>query len=105
VVTNKKGTPHAVLIRSIVPVEGIEIIENRRKQKLSKKIAVGPGKVSQALGIHYSHTGMSLLNGAIWIEKGKMEGEKNIIVGPRVGVEYAGDHAAWPYRFQLDLNN
>jgi DNA-3-methyladenine glycosylase len=114
VVTNKKGTPHAVLIRSIVPTEGIEIIENRRKQKLSKNIAVGPGKVSQALGIHYTHTGMSLkppsprnnYGDAIWIVNDNPKAEyKNISVGPRVGVNYAGDHAAWPYRFQLDLNN
>jgi len=103
VVTNNEGTPHAVLIRAIQPLYGIETILERRKQtKLIPNLTVGPGKVSEALGIHYSDTGKSLSGDEIWIEdKGIRVPEKDIIVGPRVGVDYAGDHALWPYRFIL----
>jgi DNA-3-methyladenine glycosylase len=36
----------------------------------------------------------------IWIEdRGIKVSKKDIIAGPRVGVDYAGEHAKWPYRF------
>src|SRR5947208_9467450 len=61
VVTNKKDVPHAILIRALKPTHGIDTILKRRKMnKLSGKVAAGPGTVCQALGIHYSHTGLSL---------------------------------------------
>lgn len=101
VVTNYEDHPHAVLVRSIEPLEGIDIILERRKRgNLSKDITVGPGKVSEALGIKTKHTGLPLTGDVIWIEdRGFKVYEKDIKAGPRVGVDYAGDHAQWPYRF------
>ncbi|SVE63860.1 uncharacterized protein METZ01_LOCUS516714, partial [marine metagenome] len=44
VVTNVEGIPHAVLIRGIEPIEGIDIILQRRKMsKLLPKLTAGPG--------------------------------------------------------------
>lgn len=116
VVTNYKDTPHAVLIRAIKPVDGIETILKRRniltkenvKDFLSKdkknKIAGGPGTVSQALGIRTKHTGLDLTGNVIWIEdRGLKINKKDIIAGPRVGVDYAGEHAKWPYRFIVNI--
>lgn len=116
VVTNYKDTPHAVLIRAIKPVDGIETILKRRniltkenvKDFLSKdkknKIAGGPGTVSQALGIKTKHTGLDLTGNVIWIEdRGLKINKKDIIAGPRVGVDYAGEHAKWPYRFIVNI--
>lgn len=111
VVTNYKDEPHAVLIRAIQPVEGIKTILERRKleagkstieQVLSgkKKIAGGPGTVSQALGIQTKHTGLDLTRNIIWIEDKNIQVKaKDIIIGPRVGVDYAGEDAKLPYRF------
>jgi DNA-3-methyladenine glycosylase len=101
VVTGKKDNPHAVLIRAIKPVIGISTILKRRfKSKTDKNIAGGPGTVSQALGIKTEHSGLSLLGNKIWIEdKGIKIKEKDIIVGARVGVDYAGEDAKLPYRF------
>jgi DNA-3-methyladenine glycosylase len=103
VVTHSEGTPHAVLIRAIYPVEGIEIMQKRRKSsKTGAALTTGPGTVSTALGLHYTHTGKDLLGNEIWLEdKGLKIPEKEIIKGPRVGVDYAGEHAAWPYRFRV----
>jgi DNA-3-methyladenine glycosylase len=105
VVTNIKGIPHAILIRAIHPLEGIpEMLKRRNKTKADVNLASGPGTVAQALGIHYKHSGTSLLGSSIWIEKSNQQfAPEKITIGPRVGVAYAGDHALLPYRFKLKL--
>ncbi|MDQ3112284.1 MAG: DNA-3-methyladenine glycosylase, partial [Bacteroidota bacterium] len=65
-----------------------------------------PGTVSQALGIQTKHSGKSLLESAaaenIWVEEtGIKIPEKEIIAGPRIGVDYAGEDAKLPYRFRI----
>ncbi|HET6991451.1 MAG TPA: DNA-3-methyladenine glycosylase [Bacteroidia bacterium] len=104
IVTNKKGIPHAILIRAIQPDEGIEIMMKRRKKnKIDKTFSGGPGTVSQALGIHVRHSGKNLLDQEIWVEEtGIKIPEKEIIAGPRIGVDYAGEDAKLPYRFLIN---
>jgi DNA-3-methyladenine glycosylase len=103
IVTNKKGIPHAILIRAIQPVDGIEIMMKRRKKnKLDKTFSGGPGTVSQALGIHVKHSGKNLFEKEIWVEEtGIKIPSKEIIAGPRIGVDYAGEDAKLPYRFYV----
>ncbi len=104
IVTNKKGIPHAILIRAIQPVDGIEtMMERRKKNKVDKTFSGGPGTVSQALGIHVKYSGMNLLDDKIWVEEtGIKIPEKEIISGPRIGVDYAGEDAKLPYRFLIN---
>lgn len=100
IVTNSNGTPHAVLIRAIYPVKGINEIVKRRGLKFSDKLCVGPGKVSQALGIDLIHNNISLTGKEIWLQDDHIHiNQKDIQVGPRIGVDYAGDDAKLPYRF------
>ena len=103
VVTNTEDIPHAVLIRAILPTDGIDVMLRRRgKKKLDTTLAAGPGSVSAALNIHYSHTGKNLLGDEIWIEdKGVKIRPYEIIAGPRVGVDYAGKDAFLPWRFSI----
>ena len=106
IVTNIENIPHAVLIRSIYPTDGIEFIQERIKKKsVLTELTNGPGKVSKALGIHYSHSGVDLSENEIWLEdRGiKVEG-KDIIVSLRIGVNYADEDALLPYRFNYDLS-
>ncbi len=107
VVTNKKDTPHAVLIRAVIPKDGTEVILKRRKQKsIIRKISDGPGTLSQALGIKTVHSGVSLSGKVIWIEERGFEfAKKEIEAGPRIGVDYAGKDALLPYRFRLNDNS
>jgi len=110
VVTNAVEIPHAVLIRGIRPVEGIDAMLSRiGKTMISQLKGTGPGIVTKLLGIHYSMTGLDLTSekaGAegvrIWIEdRGwKME-DGSITVTTRVGVDYAGEDAKRQYRFIL----
>jgi len=105
VVTNIKDIPHAVLIRAIEPVDGIEtMLERRHKTKLLPSLTAGPGALSQALGITTSHTGISLLTGNIKIEKGITVKKEQIVEATRVGVAYAMDDALRPYRFYIKGN-
>ena len=100
IVTNAKDIPHAILIRAIYPTKGIEEIVKRRGIKLSNHLCVGPGKVSQALGIDLMHNSLSLTGNEIWLQDDHVQiKESDIHVGPRIGVDYAGEDAKLPYRF------
>lgn len=100
IVTNVEGTPHAVLVRAIYPTVGIDEIVKRRGVKPSSTFCVGPGKVTQALGIDLIHNNLSLTGKAIWIRDDNIKiSESDIQVGPRIGVDYAGEDAKLPYRF------
>jgi DNA-3-methyladenine glycosylase len=100
VVTNADGTPNAILIRAIYPTVGVEEIVKRRGIKFSPNLCVGPGKVSQALGIGLLHNNVSLRGKEIWIQDdGVKIKPSNLNVGPRIGVDYAGEDAKLPYRF------
>jgi len=108
IVTNKKGVPHAVLIRSIILTSGLHIIKKRYVKKNNvRNILNGPGKVSKALGLHYKHSGMSLFQHSIpgdriWLENDEINiSEKNIKATKRIGIDYAGEDANLFYRFVL----
>ncbi|KAK6244058.1 hypothetical protein QUC31_010467 [Theobroma cacao] len=102
VVADKEGVGAAVLIRACAPVCGLETIQQRRGQQTEKPILLtGPGKVGQALGIStewsnhplYAPGGLELLDGP--------QPEK-ILVGPRVGIEYAlPEHVGALWRFAI----
>jgi len=107
IVTGREGTPHAILVRSVLPVHGIEIMLKRRKKRsCSSSITSGPGMVTQALGIRTCHNGASLVSDRIWLEKGGIEiAAHHILTSPRIGVEYAGKDALLPWRFHLAENS
>jgi DNA-3-methyladenine glycosylase len=101
VVTNIENIPHAVLIRAIQPLKGMGTMMLRRKVSAFSKLSFnGPGKVSEALNIHYSDSGVSLQGNKIWLEDmGFIPEKQHISVTPRIGVDYAGKDALLPYRF------
>lgn len=106
VVTNQKGIPHAVLVRALEPVEGIEqMLERRRKKEPDYTLTSGPGSLSQAMGINTAHSGLSLSGKQIWIEEcGVDVPESEILKTARVGVGYAKEDALLPYRFRIKNN-
>lgn len=106
IVTNKKGIPHAILIRAIQPEVGIDVMLKRRnKQKLVPELCSGPGALCQALGINRVHDGIALNSASIWLEdKGVIIAQEHIQVTPRIGIDYAGDDVLKPWRFVLNAN-
>jgi DNA-3-methyladenine glycosylase len=106
VVTNSKDEPHAILVRALDPVEGIEeMLLRAHKKKLDNTLTRGPGNVSKALGIFTKHTGISLLSDKIFIaDDGERFSKKEIAASPRIGVDYAGKDALLPYRLYVKGN-
>lgn len=106
VVTAGKNTPHAVLIRGLEPTAGIPaMLERRKMTRLAGRITAGPGALAQALGINKSLNAKDLLGEEIWIEdNGIYFPSDQIVASPRVGVDYAEDHALLPWRFYLRGN-
>lgn len=110
VVTAGPDLPHAVLIRSVFPDEGLDTMAYRKKKAIvTLSDGTGPGNVSKLLGIHYSHSGMDICpeskaSGIIWIEEtGRVILPEHIHSSQRIGIEYAGEDALLPYRFRLDI--
>jgi DNA-3-methyladenine glycosylase len=101
IVTNQKDIPHAVLIRSIYPTDGLQTMLSRSgKTNVSKDFCIGPGKVSKVLGIHYPHSGWNLNSEQIWLDDKSISVKTDeISSGKRIGVDYAGNDALLPYRF------
>lgn len=100
VVVGAVDVPQAVLIRAVHPIEGIATMQQRRPMAATS--TGGPGTLTQALGIRTTHDGLDLLSDTIWIEdRGIQAPLDKIIVGPRIGVDYAGDDALLPYRFRI----
>ena len=102
VVTNVQDVPHAVLIRGVEPVDGLEEIYLRIKKNKLKGLADGPGKLTKALGITMDLNKKCLTGNQIWIEdRGVTVPNKNILVSKRIGIDYAEEDALLPYRFNL----
>jgi len=101
VVTNGEGKPHAVLIRGLEPVDGIEtMLERMHKTKMDHAVGRGPGNVSKALGLQVAHSGTDLCGNLIFIaDDGYRVKANSIIATPRIGVDYAAEDALLPYRF------
>jgi len=106
VVTNKRDIPHAILVRALEPLEGIPLMLKRTgKVRLDHSLTRGPGNLSKAMGLATLHTGYSLYEEEIYIGDDGYRPRKNeIIASPRIGVDYAGEDAALPYRLYVKGN-
>jgi DNA-3-methyladenine glycosylase len=96
-VTTRVGAPEAVLIRAVEPLEGIPLMVARRGvADTTPNLTNGPGKVCQAFGIDARCYGVDLCRGPLVLIDGP---RGKIGRSARIGVAYAGDWAARPFRF------
>jgi DNA-3-methyladenine glycosylase len=96
-VAEEDGVGAAVLIRAIEPLEGIELMRERRRGARDEELTNGPGKLTEALGIGLELNGVSLEDGPIAIEPRPPEArEPRIVTGTRIGITKAVD---LPWRF------
>ncbi len=106
-VTGGAGEPTAVLIRAAEPIQGAAEMEKRRRLRRAARpgdLAGGPGKLCQALAIDRAFDGAPLRHADLRLTEGEPVDAREVVSGPRVGVDYAGDAAAWPLRFAVAGN-
>ncbi len=104
VVTNVEDVPHAVLIRALQPVEGIELMRRRRHGQPDRNLTNGPGKLCIAMGIDRTLDRADLLGNQVWLEDGETIPPRKIASGPRIGINYAEDWVDKPWRFWVKDN-
>lgn len=91
--------PHVVLIRAVEPVEGIEIMRERRGAMKDTNLTSGPGKLCIALAVDRTLNGADLYGDRIWVENYRSFAPGEISVGKRIGIDYAEEDAENPWRF------
>ena len=103
VVTNREGLADAILIRAVMPLEGVHLMSRRRSMESHHpRLTDGPGKMTQAMGITTDDDGTDLLGDRIWIEdRGVIVPDDAIQVTERIGIDYAGEDARKPWRFHI----
>jgi len=107
VITEKKNMPCAVLIRRLLPIEGIEMMLKNRNVKIGKNfknLADGPGKLCMALDItkdRFNLTDSCLPDSKLFFTQGEDVDEKNILRKKRIGIEYAAEDKDLLLRYLL----
>lgn len=98
-VTEEKGSPAAVLIRALEPLEGLRLMRVRRARAKCRQgkpvppdhaLCCGPGNLTTALGITLAQNEQPLTRGALVIEDrgGRVTG---VTWGPRIGIRVGTD--------------
>ena len=102
IVTREAGVAEAVLIRALEPLEGLDIMRERRNN--NKDLCGGPGKLCQAFNITRNDNGVKLYlpESKLQVHDENLNLNKNIIAAPRINVDYAGADALLNYRFILE---
>jgi DNA-3-methyladenine glycosylase len=106
-VTGEEDIGSAVLLRAGEPVAGeARMMENRGWTRPPRPgdLAGGPAKLCQALAIDRSLDGVLLDRPPLAITTGEPVSAEAVAAGPRIGVDYAGEAAAWPLRFAVRGN-
>lgn len=106
VVAEPEGEPGAILIRAILPSEGLGFIAARRQKVRPRDWTNGPARLCQALAIDGKLNGVDLTDpaGELVIEPGQPVSESSLITGPRVGIDNVPEPwLSQPWRFLVNL--
>lgn len=112
VVTREEGIGEAVLIRALEPVDGIEIMSERRynlpfeelKEKHIINLTNGPSKLCKAMDIDKRGcNGIDLCEDILFIKESHKE-PFDIGISKRIGIDYAGEAKDFPWRFFIEGN-
>jgi DNA-3-methyladenine glycosylase len=93
------------LVRALEPVEGIELMRERRHQHPDHNLTNGPGKLCIALGIDRALDNADLLGNRVWVEEYARISPRRIARGPRIGIDYAEEWITKPWRFWIRDNS
>lgn len=94
VVTEPDGVAAAVLIRALEPLEGIDLMRQRRRTQQDRLLCSGPARLCQALSIDTSLSGAPLQRPALSIVSG--EHIEQVHSTTRIGISQ-GKEFPWRY--------
>jgi DNA-3-methyladenine glycosylase len=101
-VTRAEGSPSAVLVRALEPLDGIAMMHKRRRRIRSDlDLTNGPGKLCTALGITGSMSGKSLQRKPLVIREGEPVSDESVEITRRIGITRSAD---WPLRWIVKGN-
>ena len=88
------GEAAAVLVRALEPVEGLQIMRERRGPVPDRQLCSGPGKLCRALGITRDLDGLMMQGSDVVVERGARPAR--VAATRRIGITRAEE---WPLRF------
>ena len=108
VVTEAQGSPAAVLLRALSPLEGVDVMRRRRardvkgRRRLARatvgdhELCRGPGNLTMAMGITLTENRVDLSGDRLFVEERDIHpGPPGVIVwGPRIGIR-VGTERPW----------
>jgi DNA-3-methyladenine glycosylase len=109
VVTEAHGSPAAVLIRALDPLDGIDVMERRRRREMKGRkplssavprheLCRGPGNLTMAMGITMAENRLDLTGSRLYLEEHRMP-VGTIVWGPRIGIRVGTDR---PWRARIE---
>jgi DNA-3-methyladenine glycosylase len=102
VTTGREGTPGAVLVRALEPMEGVEIMQKNRRRRRMRDLTNGPGKLTEAMRITKRQNGLDLTEGGeLFIRRPRVEENFEVVVARRVGIRFG---VKKPWRFYIKNN-
>ena len=109
VITEPKGTPGAVFIRQLFPIDGISLMKESRNVKIGKNyknLVDGPSKLCQALKItknKFNGNNSCAFDSKLYFTEGGNVNTEDISLRKRIGIDYAGEDKERLLRFTLKL--
>jgi DNA-3-methyladenine glycosylase len=92
-VTEREGSPAAILIRALEPVEGVDVMRRRRHGAATPDLCRGPGNLTVALGIDLRQNMQDLTSSRLRIEDHGMT-PTALVRSPRIGIR-VGTEKHW----------
>ncbi len=90
-VCEPEGVGAAVLIRALEPLDGIELMRERRGRSRLEELCSGPGKLTQALGITLADNGGDLRDGPVTISARRRGPPPLLVASRRIGITRAAE--------------
>ena len=103
ITANSAGKPECVLVRALQPLDGLRLMQTRRKTSRLLNLCSGPGKLCSAMGITRELYGEDLCGEKLYILDDGLSDVK-IAASARIGIDYAEEYRKKLWRFFIAGN-
>ena len=100
-ICNEEEVPECVLIRALEPIEGIALMQMRRKQEKLYALCSGPGKLCQALALTAKDNGADLCGEELYVEDDNCDAGFEIAESKRINSDYAKEAKDFLWRYTI----